>query len=41
MLGRLQAQPRGIPWFDFALTGIMLAGLVCYPELIPWVMFHC
>ena len=41
MLARLERRPARIPWWDFALAGAALAGLVVFPEMIPWVLWQC
>jgi hypothetical protein len=41
MLRRLDDRPSRWTWLDYALVGVVLAGFIAYPEVIPWVLFHC
>lgn len=40
MLGRLNAQPLRVSWFDWALAAILSAILVFSPGAIPALLYH-
>ena len=41
MLDRLNRRETRWSWFDFALGGSAAAVLAAFPQVIPWVLFHC
>lgn len=41
MLRRLDNQPGRIPWLDLALGSLAVAGLIVFPNMIPWVLMQC
>ena len=41
MLRQLDRAPVRVPWWDFALAGAAAAGLMVFPEIIPWVLWQC
>jgi len=40
MLGRLDAQPLRVPWFDWALAAVLVAALLVFPRSIPALLYH-
>ena len=40
MLGRLDAQPVRIPWFDWALAAAVAAALLLFPNAIPALLYQ-
>jgi hypothetical protein len=41
MLQRLdQRQAVRVPWFDWVLAGLASAALVCFPGVIPALLYH-
>lgn len=41
MLRRFDDRPVRWTWLDYALVGVVLAGFIVRPEIIPWVLFNC
>jgi len=41
MLRRLDDGRLRWAWADYALAGVVLAGFIAYPKVIPWILFHC
>jgi len=41
MLHRMRRPPTRVSWLDFALAGAAAAGFIAFPQLIPWVLWHC
>jgi len=40
MLRKLDEQPSRVPWFDWALAGILGATLFLFPGAIPALLYH-
>ena len=43
MLRKLDEQPspvKSVPWFDWALAGILGAALILFPGAIPALLYH-
>jgi hypothetical protein len=40
MLRKLDEQPSRVPWFDWALAGILGAALFLFPGAIPALLYH-
>ena len=40
MLGRLEAQPLRVPWFDWVLAAVTAAALIFFPGAIPVLLYH-
>lgn len=40
MLKRLEARPKEIPWFDWALFAAVAVWLVFFPGAIPVLVYH-
>lgn len=43
MLRKLDEQPSpaaSVPWFDWALAGILAAALIFFPGTIPALLYH-
>ncbi len=42
MLRRIEAPPRSnqIPWFDWALAGVLVALVCAFPGSIPLLLYH-
>jgi hypothetical protein len=40
MLRKLNEQPSRVPWFDWALAGILGATLFLFPGAIPALLYH-
>jgi hypothetical protein len=40
MLRKLDEQPSRVPWFDWALAGILGASLFFFPGAIPALLYH-
>ena len=40
MLKRLEARPKEIPWFDWALFAVVAAWLLLFPGAIPVLVYH-
>jgi hypothetical protein len=40
MLKRLDQQPTPVPWFDWALAGLLGAALIFFPGAIPALLYH-
>jgi hypothetical protein len=40
MLRRLDQQPAPVPWFDWALAGLLGAALIFFPGAIPALLYH-
>lgn len=40
MLGRLEAQPLRVPWFDWVLAAATAAALIFFPGAIPVLLYH-
>jgi hypothetical protein len=40
MLRKLDDQPSRVPWFDWALAGILGAALFLFPGAIPALLYH-
>lgn len=40
MLGRLDAQPFRVPWFDWALAAATIAALLFFPGAIPALLYQ-
>jgi len=40
MLGRLDAQPFRVPWFDWALAAAVAAALLLFPGAIPALLYQ-
>ncbi len=39
MLRRLEQAPAGFGWFESVLAGLIVAGFVAFPELIPAMLY--
>jgi len=40
MLRRMEEEPMRVPWFDWALAGLVVVLLLLFPGLIPRVLYH-
>jgi hypothetical protein len=40
MLRRLDQRSVAVPWFDWALLGALVVGLVLFPNAIPVLLYH-
>ena len=40
MLGRLDAQPFRVPWFDWALAGGVALVAVAFPAAVPVLLYY-
>lgn len=40
MLRRMEQSERRVPWFDWALLGMVGASLVLLPWMIPVLLYH-
>jgi hypothetical protein len=40
MLRRMEEEPMRVPWFDWALAGLVVLLLLLFPGLIPRVLYH-
>ncbi|MCX6615544.1 MAG: hypothetical protein NTZ98_05525 [Acidobacteria bacterium] len=40
MLRRMEEGPTRVPWFDWALAGLVVLWLLLFPGLIPRVLYH-
>ncbi len=40
MLRRLDVRPATIPWFDWALVGLVAMGFLLVPEVIPILLYY-
>jgi hypothetical protein len=40
MLRRMEEGPTRVPWFDWALAGLVVVLLLLFPGLIPRVLYH-
>jgi len=40
MLKRLDQRPAPVPWFDWALAGLLGAALIFFPGAIPALLYH-
>ncbi len=40
MLRRLEERQAGVPWFDWALLGLLILWLVISPRAIPVLLYH-
>jgi hypothetical protein len=40
MLRRIEQTPVRVPWFDWALLAISGAAAICFPALIPALVYH-
>lgn len=40
MLRRMDEKSRRVPWFDWALVGLLVLWLLAYPGWIPVLLYH-
>jgi hypothetical protein len=40
MLKKLDQRPAPVPWFDWALAGLLGAALIFFPGAIPALLYH-
>jgi hypothetical protein len=40
MLRRLEERPSAVPWFDWALLGLLILWLFIAPGTIPVLLYH-
>lgn len=40
MLGRLDARPLQVPWFDWALAGLVAIWCLLFPVALPGLLYH-
>lgn len=40
MLRKLDEQPEGVPWFDWALAALLGIALFLFPGAIPTLLYH-
>ena len=40
MLRRLEERPVTVPWFDWALVGLLAMWFLFFPEAIPVLLYH-
>ena len=40
MLKRLGRQPVRVPWFDWALVGLLAMWILFFPQAVPILLYH-
>jgi hypothetical protein len=40
MLRRVEQRSVAVPWFDWALLGVLIACLALFPRAIPILLYH-
>jgi hypothetical protein len=40
MLRRLEARSAAVPWFDWALAGVVVLSIALVPSTIPLLLYH-
>jgi hypothetical protein len=40
MLRRMEERARAVPWFDWALAALLIAGISVSPHAIPLLLYH-
>ncbi len=40
MLRKLNEQPSRVPWFDWALVGLLVTWILYFPQAIPVLLYH-
>ena len=40
MLRKLDEQPSRVPWFDWALVGLLAIWFLFFPQAVPILLYH-
>lgn len=40
MLRKLDEQPAPVPWFDWALVGLLAMWILFFPQAVPILLYH-